>query len=196
MRYTLAVLILTCVVACRDPKPASGRQPDSSLAAGTRSALAAREQPYCMGDTSPRFPDPGKLVREFLVRDGKGEFLSSSPFWLAATQCAGEGTDYATVIASYSVDSLGVAGDTARFAVTQHFLGELIQGSSRFSPHVHTAVDTFVLVHRRYGWRIVGDHDLPVLLIGAAKAQWPLTKDDSISLDSTARESSARVVPN
>jgi hypothetical protein len=88
------------------------------------------------------------------------------------------------VIASYTVDSLGRDGDSARFAVTYRVLGDLEQADTGFVPKVATVVDTFLLVRRRWGWRIVGQHDLPTLLPDAAKARWRLTRDDRAHLDS------------
>ncbi len=144
---------------------------------------------WCRGDTTVRRDDPGQLVREYLARDGTGEFLSSSPFWLSATDCAGEGTDYATVISSYSIDSLGIHGDTARFRVTYHFLGDLVQGRRAFEPRIETVADTFLAVRRPWSWRIVGQHDVPTLLPDAAKIYWRLTPEDRARLDSAAHVS-------
>lgn len=138
-------------------------------------------------DTTPSHPDPGNLIREYVRRDAEGEFLNSNTFWLSATECAGGGADVAQVMTSYAIDSLGIRGDTARFAVQYHFLGDLLQGPTGFAPKVRTETDTFVVIHRPYGWRIVGQHGMPILARDAARRFWPLTRADLARLDSAAR---------
>ena len=188
MRYLASLLACASIFGCHRLR---GPDRDSSTKRDTVSTLAteADEGAWCRGDTTVRRTDPGKLLREFVVRDGAGEFLSSSPFWLSATDCAGEGTDYARVISFYSIDSLSVQGDTARFLVTYHFLGDLVQAKRGFDPRIETVGDTFLVVRRPWSWRIVGQHDVPILLPDAAKAHWQLSSADRARMDSAAKAS-------
>ena len=182
---------LASVLGCGRPKD---RARDSApTRAVVADAAADSDDLFCRGDTTVRRDDPGKLVREFVVRDGAGEFLSTSTFWESATDCAGEGVEGARVISSYAIDSLGVEGDTARFRVSYHVLGNLMPDTVRgFDPRIEIMVDTFVVVRRPWSWRIVGEHSIPAMLRDAVKAHWKLTPADSTRLDSAARVSAAR----
>jgi len=186
MRYVSGFVALAYTFGCR-----GSRDPGRDAAARPRtvSAVEADSGLWCRGDTTVRRDNPGQLVREFVARDGAGEFLSTSPFWLSATDCAGEGTDFARVISFYSIDSLGIQGDTARFRVTYHFLGNLVQAQRGFDPRIETIADTFLVVRRPWSWRIVGQHDVPTLLPDAAKAHWQLTPEDRTRLDSAGKAS-------
>ena len=186
MRYAILALALTCLQGCQRART-QGKPATEAHALASPGGSEPEAEDYCLGDTTVLRPDPGRLVREFLVRDGAGEFLGPSPFWHSATECAGEGTDQARVVESYSVDSLGIQGDSARFAVTYHFLGDLVQADTGFVPRIATVVDTFLVVRRRWGWRIVGLHDVPTLLPDSAKARWRLTPDDRARLDSAVQ---------
>jgi hypothetical protein len=186
VRYAFSFTALIALVACH------GRDAAKTAAAVPRAAVAdsqgaARNPPSWCKDTTPGHPDPGKLVRDYVRRDGGGEFLASNKFWSSATECAGGGSQFARVITSYAIDSLGIRADTARFAVQYHFLGDLLVGPSGFAPNVRAETDTFVVIHRPYGWRIVGQHEMPILMRNAAQKFWPLTRADLARLDSAAR---------
>ena len=189
MRSTLSLTALILLVGCH------GQDASKVPAADSRSTAvdsqASHDRTLLCRDTTPGHPDPGKLVRDYVRRDASGEFLSSNKFWVSATECAEGGSDVAQVITSYSVDSLGIVADTARFAVTYHFLGDLLQGAGGFAAKVRTETDTFVVIRRPYGWRIVGGHGMPILMRDAARRFWPLTRADLARLDSAAR-----VAPN
>jgi hypothetical protein len=189
VRHTFPFVGLIALVACR------GHDTSQTAAAASRAPLpdsvAAQAKTLLCRDTTPGHPDPGKLVREYVRRDGGGEFLASNTFWVSATECAEGGPDVARVITSSAVDSLGIRGDTARFAVTYQFLGDLLQGPVGFAPKVRTETDTFIVIHRPYGWRIVGPHGMPIMMRDAARRFWPLTRADVARLDSAAR-----VAPN
>ena len=186
MRYALTLTTVVALVGCH------GRDADQTATAESRTAVTDSQAPsqsqslWCR-DTTPGHPDPGKLIRDYVRRDATGEFLGSNKFWLSATECAGGGNEFPQVITSYTIDSLGIRADTARFAVQYHFLGDLLQGPAGFAPKVRTETDTFVVVHRSYGWRIVGKHEMPILMRNAAQRYWPLTRADLARLDSAAR---------
>ena len=192
MRVVFVYLAVAGLGGCHNTPSRVART--SVPAAAQPSSDTPDDDGWCKGDTTVfAHPDPGKLVREYVARDATGEFLSFGPFWRSATECAGEGTDGAAVVASYSIDSLGITRDTARFVVTYRFLGDLVQSALRgFEPRVSTTVDTFVVIHRPYGWRIVGEHDLPTLDVNGAKTHWPLTPADLHSLDSAEKVSASR----
>jgi len=185
VRYTLSLTTLLALVGCH------GQDTTKTPAAETRPAAAdsqaTRDKNLLCRDTTPGHPDPGKLVRDYVKRDASGEFLSSNKFWVSATECAEGGPDVAQVITAYAVDSIGIRADTARFAVTYHFLGDLLSGAGGFTAKVRTETDTFVAIHRPYGWRIVGGHGMPIMMREAARRFWPLTRADVARLDSAAR---------
>ena len=185
MRHTLFLTAFIFLVGCQ------GREASKTPAAEARPAAvdspASRDKTLLCRDTTPGHPDPGKLVRDYVRRDAGGEFLSSNKFWVSATECAEGGPDVAQVITTYTVDSLGIVADTARFAVTYHFLGDLLGGAGGFRAKVRTETDTFVVIHRPYGWRIEGGHGMPILMRDAARRFWPLTRADVARLDSAAR---------
>ena len=185
MRYTLSLTAVIALVGCH------GRDTSKTPAAGSRAAVAdsqaPRDKDILCRDTTPGHPDPGKLVRDYVKRDATGEFLSSNKFWVSATECAEGGSDVAQVITAYTVDSIGIRADTARFAVTYHFLGDLLSGAGGFTAKVRTETDTFVVIHRPYGWRIVGGHGMPIMMREPARRFWPLTRADVARLDSAAR---------
>jgi hypothetical protein len=187
VRYILSCTALIAVLGCR------GHDTSKTGTAASRApmtdSVASQARNLLCRDTTPGHPDPGKLVREYVRRDGGGEFLSSNTFWVSATECAEGGADVARVITSSTIDSLGIRADTARFAVTYHFLGDLLQGPVAFAPNVRTQTDTFVVIHRPYGWRIVGPHGMPIMMRDAARRFWPLTRTDLARLDSAARVS-------
>jgi hypothetical protein len=189
VRYKLSFIALLALVGCRGRETSKTATAESR--APTTDSVASHVPNLLCRDTTPGHPDPGKLVREYVRRDGGGEFLSSNTFWVSATECAEGGADVARVITSSTIDSLGIRADTARFAVTYHFLGDLSQGPVGFAPNVRTQTDTFVVIHRPYGWRIVGPHGMPVMMREAARRFWPLTRADLARLDSAAR-----VAPN
>ena len=185
MRAAFSITALIALIGC------SGQDAPKAAAAETRTAVAdsqstLQSQSWCR-DTTPGHPDPGKLIRDYVRRDAGGEFLTSNKFWSSATECAAGGSRFAQVITTYAIDSLGISSDTARFAVRYHFLGDLLQGPSGFGPKVRTETDTFVAIHRPYGWRIVGHHEMPILMRNAAERYWPLTRADLARLDSAAR---------
>lgn len=186
MRFTRSLIALIALAGCH------GRDTSDTAAAvartgATDSGVASQNADLRCKDTIPSHPDPGKLIREYVRRDAGGEFLNSNKFWLSATECAGGGSDFAQVITSYTIDSLGIRADTARFAVQYRFLGDLLQGPAGFAPKVRTETDTFVVIRRSYGWRIVGQHEMPILMRNAAQRYWPLTRADLARLDSAAR---------
>jgi hypothetical protein len=187
--HKLSFTILIACVSCRGHDTSKTATADSR--APRTDSVASQAPNILCRDTTPAHPDPGKLVREYVRRDGGGEFLSSNTFWVSGTECAEGGADVARVITSSTIDSLGIRADTARFAVTYHFLGDLLQGPGGFAPNVRTETDTFVVIHRPYGWRIVGPHGMPIMTRDAARRFWPLTRADLARLDSAAR-----VAPN
>lgn len=186
VRFTRSLTALIALAGCHghDASKTAAAVPSTAV---TDSAVASRDADLRCKDTIPSHPDPGKLIREYLRRDAGGEFLNSNKFWLSATECAAGGSDFAQVITSYTIDSLGIRSDTARFAVQYRFLGDLLQGPAGFAPKVRTEADTFVVIRRSYGWRIVGQHEMPILLRNAAQRYWPLSRADLARLDSAAR---------
>ena len=185
MRYALSFTLIA-LVGCQANEPPKIAAAESRPAVADSQASSPNRDLWCT-DTTPKHPDPGKLIRDYVRRDAGGEFLATNKFWSSATECASGGSEFAQVITSYTIDSLGIRADTARFAVRYHFLGDLVQGPSGFAPKVRTETDTFVVIHRPYGWRIVGHHEMPILMRHAAQRFWPLTRTDLARMDSAAR---------
>jgi hypothetical protein len=120
-------------------------------------------------------PDPVALVREYVERDGSGQFLSESAWRNSAVACPEQlaAADQAAVVQKYAVRALTVGADTALVEVSYQRAGLLVQrggeeeevSSLGYMPEPRTEVDTFVVVRAGGTWRIhapmIEQHVLP-----------------------------------
>jgi hypothetical protein len=128
-------------------------------------------------------PDPAELVREYVRRDGEGQFLEPDDWFTSALACPARVRRHndATLVAGYAVMPRSQGADTARIGVTYQRLGDLDRGGSgsRFLSRKGMEVDTFVVVRTAAGWRIaaplLNQHVLPK----TALAKFRLSREDS-----------------
>lgn len=129
-----------------------------ALAAGAQDAGVASgpEEPVdiCGPVEKQAHPDPVALVREFVRRDGKGQFLQTDDWFMGAVSCPDiePGPDTFTVVRSYKVKpARKVSRDEVRIEVEYDVLGEFGLHFRR-APSRRTRV--FTVVRTPYGWRI------------------------------------------
>lgn len=147
----------------------STRAPSRAMALfdGTGGADGAPAQPdgECQhGGWETKHPDPVALVREYVERDGAGQFLSESAWRSSAVACPEQlaSAEQAAVVATFAVRPLSTGADTALVEVTYWREGLLaLRGgedeevsSTAFVPEPRTEVDTFVVVRDGATWRI------------------------------------------
>ncbi len=99
-------------------------------------------------------PNPVALVREFVRRDGKGQFLKTDDWFMGAVSCPElePGPDTFTVVRSYKVKPPTRKGrDEVRIEVEYDVLGQF---SLRFRPGPTRVTRVFTVVRTPHGWRI------------------------------------------
>ena len=148
----LSGAVVAAVLACRsrgarEPSAAPGGASDASVppAAGQPSPEPRTRVSEALDTTGCSFvarqlhPQPRELVDEFLRRDADGEFVSPGDWYFSALMCGGRGgTDRATLITSYRLDSLRVGPDTAIYRVRYAVQGSLDQDANGFfSPYAN-----------------------------------------------------------
>ena len=126
-------------------------------------------------DWEPKHGDPLALVREYVQRDGSGQFLGESAWRSSAVACPEQLAtgDGAALITKVETRAIEVGADTALIEVTYQRAGVLAQqggeseevSSIRFVAEPRTEVDTFVVVRDPESWRIhapmIEQHLLP-----------------------------------
>lgn len=97
------------------------------------------------------------LVREYVLRDGRGERLGTNPWFIDAVDWPDEpGYDEITVIASYEVGPGEVTGDSARIPVVYRRVGRIETGenSARFVADTGQEIQRFLVERHENRWRI------------------------------------------
>src|SRR2546425_12530604 len=201
----LSGAVVAAVLACRsrgarEPSAAPGGASDASVppAAGQHSpeqrtrVSEALDTMGCSFVARQLHPQPRELVDEFLRRDADGEFVSPGDWYFSALMCGGRGgTDRATLITSYRLDSLRVGPDTAIYRVRYAVQGSLDQDANGFfiGSAPSQMEDTFVVLRTSFGWRIAAPlYAEPRLLPEAAHRRLPFSQArDSAILDSLSR---------
>lgn len=124
-------------------------------------------------DTVFRHTDPLALVEEFVRRDAEGAFEREDigrAWHDGALSCVERNTsDAYEIITAFRVEPLSQRPDTTLVQVTRARVFELGWDATGERPHLVPAraewIDTVVVVHTRYGWRIdwlhAGAHRLP-----------------------------------
>jgi hypothetical protein len=113
----------------------------------------------CMFAKRVAHPDGASLIREFLERDGRGDFLRSDDWFGGATDCPGHepGPDTYILIADQQVQIVR-SGDSLIFGVVKARVLGLVGPGSRFSDTLlispRSATDTLRAFRTRFGWRI------------------------------------------
>src|SRR3954469_14188577 len=86
---------------------------------------AAETPEICMRSPGSGYSDPGGLVRDYVKRDGAGDFGRSNKWTLQYHYCPGPlpGWDIMTIVKEARVDSVVVAGPKAYALVTYRQIG-------------------------------------------------------------------------
>jgi hypothetical protein len=117
------------------------------------------------------FPEPLALVKHFVALDNDARFLGTGPEADSLYVCPSHlpGPDEFTVVTRSDVDSLSVTDSVARVIVRSRRLGEMTQDSLGllFARDPGVVVDTFVVLHTPFGWRIESPQ-LPNRVLGSA----------------------------
>ena len=117
------------------------------------------------------FPEPVPLVKHYVALDNDAQFLQSTPVTDSVYVCPGHlpGPDEFTVVTRSDVEPLSATDSVAQVIVRSQRLGAMTQDSVGFvfvrDPGV--VVDTFVVLHTPFGWRIESPQ-LPDRVLGSA----------------------------
>jgi hypothetical protein len=165
MRASLSLAVIL-VVACT-PKSPEQRFVDSAMSAQVTfmdtDTLDPETGVYasCMFEKVQAHSDGEALVREFLVRDARGDFMSADEWFNLATDCVGHepGPDSHALIAGYQVE-IGRPNDTTLLAiVSERSIGWVSYGEHG-DPHLSIEpaklVDTLRVRRTKFGWRVQG----------------------------------------
>lgn len=105
--------------------------------------------------------NPKDLVREYLIRDGRGDFLKSDSWLDSVTICPGHlpGTDVFSVIAEYKIEKSEESKSSTIIQVKYKILGTFASGGDRGELNAFTAkreskTESFEVEHTPYGWRL------------------------------------------
>jgi hypothetical protein len=144
-----AILAFVGVISC-------GRSPDSAAAGA-----------HILADSSCAFvrtamhPDAVRLLKEFVARDARGEFIRSREWFNAAVACPGHqpAWDDAVMARNPRMSILTRGTNTVRALVVWERLGYVGPGSDAMAPGVDS--DTLVALRTPYGWRIASPTPRP-----------------------------------
>ena len=153
VQLTLALpLAVNCRSQVHKTDTEAAGQPPQTIAEDTTPDTAG-----CEILTEILHPDPTALLAEFLRRDSTGDFTSSNAWDASAHMCPGReaGWDGYTIVTGYHLVQLRRSADTSRYEVTYQVYAEAVDDSlhamNRLRP---PEIDTFVVAHTPYGWRI------------------------------------------
>ena len=109
--------------------------------------------------------DPESLINEFVARDARGEFTSSTAWFNGAVTCPGHepGPDEATQVRSHQLRIIARGRDSVLAEVIWERVGYVGRGADALAPGVDH--DTLVALRTEFGWRIASpalDPHVPV----------------------------------
>ena len=175
MRSTVPLFYGVLLASC-SPRPAAPAVTGATIPG--QAAQVAESVPYYLDSTEacefvrePQTWTPAALVREYVRRDGAGEFLAADPWLKSALTCYGHmpGWDEATIVAAAEIRPLDSTATRARFVVAYRIVGTLSDPSALL-PSPQFEVDTFIVVSTGWGWRIdapqLNAHILPAIAMG------------------------------
>jgi hypothetical protein len=162
---TAFCLSTACGDRSRSPAGDSAHAESPGARAGNVAATTASTLPYYLDPaeecgllTSATFPEPVALVRHYVALDSAAQFLQQSPATDSVYVCPGHlpGPDEFTVVSHSGVEPLTLTDSVARVIVRSASLGTMSQDSVGlvFEAGRAAVVDTFVVLHTPYGWRI------------------------------------------
>ena len=183
------------------PSPVASALASDSVPADTvRSAPRAvawyldREE-GCDLDSTVAHPDALALVREFVARDGAGEFAMGSNWLGGAVLCPGHlpGPDSFTAIDTVEVlaERAVLKADSAWVPVRYVRLGIASANFFERATEGELGVDTFLVVRTAAGWR-VDSPAMPMQIRASVAAEWQWLGDSTRALVRTALESSRK----
>jgi hypothetical protein len=162
------LVILSAVLACGGETP---RRAVESVDTLTTTAEASCRPPQVHAN-----PDPFDLVREFVRREGEGEFLVASPWLDSAYACPGRTAPPSefTIVAGYSFRTVAQDAERARMLVTYILVGDLRRVDSLLvlERRVGTVRDTFVVVATEFGWRLDAPRGRQMVLVAPALSEF------------------------
>lgn len=202
MRFAALVVLTLSLHGCR-PDAQPQRASDTARAAAGADSAGSRSDPYanysklededCGLDSSRAHPEPVALVREFVDRDGRGEFANGGSWLSGAVLCPGHlpGPDAFVAIDTMEVQtgSARVLSDSAWVPVRYGLLGEA--SPIHFDRAPRALVDTFLVVRTTYGWRVVAP-SMPMRIRASVAAGWTDVLPDSIRAALRSAADSAR----
>lgn len=128
--------------------------------------------------------EPVRLVKEYVLRDSRGDRLHTDAWSLNVVVWADEpGWDEVTVISDYQILPIRADSSTARIEVRYRVLGDVTPTSRTtmgFVPREGTEALVFTVVLTGNGWRIAAPQIRPHILPSAILGKGYLTADDSI----------------
>ena len=136
--------MLGVLTVCAEPEP---RAPDK--------AMAAAGDPDCGMRTVWAHPEAMPLLREFVERDARGEFVRSSAWFAGAVTCPDHepAPDVAMEASEHRVRTLGITADTAKIEVVWTRLSYV--SATRMEEALGADVDTLTAVRTNHGWRVL-----------------------------------------
>jgi len=135
----------------------------------------------CMFEKVVEHPDGEALLREFLVRDARGDFLRADPWFNRATTCVGHepGPDSYLAIADYALTIEAPEDTLRRGIITERQLGWVSfdeHGEPGMAIEPRAVVDTIYARFTQFGWRVEGPVLRQHVLITAEGAAAPREK--------------------
>jgi hypothetical protein len=158
-------------------------------------APAAESMPYYLDPAegcgllqTTLFPEPVALVKHYVALDNDARFLETTPAADSVYVCPEHlpGPDEFTVVTRSDIEPLSATDSVARVVVRSRRLGEMTQDSLGFlfvrDPGM--VVDTFVVLHTPFGWRIESPQ-LPDRVLGSSV----IARAQSLRLRAAVRDS-------
>jgi hypothetical protein len=143
-----AITVVSVALACR------GHDKASVPASDTKRAADAADAAGCGFVRVAGHPDGEQLIRDFVERDARGEFLRTSAWFSGAVNCPDHepAPDDAEQITSYRVQMVSRSPDTVRARVTYRGVGVVnMKGEEGFGT---LGGGEFTAVRTPFGWRI------------------------------------------
>jgi hypothetical protein len=193
----LGASAIGCQVDRSAPRPDSaGPRIATARVPATQAVEQSTDDDGCGADKKAAHSDPQLLVKEYLDRGGRGEFLESSVWHDGAVECPGHtpGFDSGTLVTGWQLSKLRETADSVSFQVVFDRHSEITQDSASMYlvPAAGAERDTIIAVRKPYGWRLGGFEFQPHVLPSAAKARLELRESDRRLLDSLITLSPSR----
>lgn len=200
-RFILLPPFLSIVVGCRVDGPAlrrdsTGPRVAAVLAPATQPVGPSTDDDGCAAEPTATHSDPHLLIKEYLDRGGRGEFLASSAWHDGAMECPGHspGFDGGTLVTGWRLSLLREVADSVSFQIAFDRHSEITQDSAGMYlvPAIGVELDTIIAVRKPYGWRVGGFEFQPHVLPAGAKARLQLREGGRRLIDSLLALSASR----